>query len=232
MTVFVINLKTREDRRKHVLRESEEYGMTVHFVEAIDGSLIEQIDSGFLTTPALACWKSHLKTLQEVAKSSTDTCLVLEDDFEIIDFRKLQRILHKIEVSEWDIVQIGFLTHDFKEWISIKLMNFEASCFFFTALISKFVWAENLGLNKRLRVARAKTVPINFVPDDLRAGAHAYIISQKCAEDILARHGEQRVLTADGFFIATNWTRPYKTLRLRKSLIRQIDSASSIKGFK
>ena len=141
-------------------------------------------------------------------------------------------MLQKIELTDWDIIQIGFLTHDSKEWISIQLQNVEALLFNFISKVSARLWPENMGLNKKLRVGRARQVPSSFVPDDLRAGAHAYIISERYARIMLNEHSDQRVLTSDGLLIATNWTKPFKTLRLRKSLVRQIASESSIKGAK
>lgn len=231
MDVFVVNLKSREDRRFHALKESKKYELSVKFVEAVESGSIDPANLGFLTAPALACWKSHLKAFNLVANSKNHMCLILEDDFEFKDFHKIQRILRNIDLKDWDIIQIGFLTHDFKEWISIKLQNLEFLLFALIARLSTKIWLENEGLNKKLRVRRAKNVPLSFVPDDLRAGAHAYIIGEKCARDMIMEHSEQRVLTSDGLLIATNWTKPYKTLRLRKSLVRQISSKSSIKGY-
>ena len=227
----MVNLKSREDRKLHVIQESQKYGLSPKFVEAVDGNSIDPKNLGFLTAPALACWKSHLQVFDLVVTSGNQMCLVLEDDFEFEDFHKVQKVLQKIDLKDWDIIQIGFLTHDFKEWVSIKLQNLESLFFILTARLSLKIWGENEGLNRKLRVKRARNVSLGFVPDDLRAGAHAYIIGERCARSIILEHHEQRVLTSDGLLIATNWTRPYKTLRLRKSLVGQISSESSIKGF-
>lgn len=230
--IFVINLSARSDRRDHVNRESVKHGLSIHFVEAVESNNMEQADLGLLTAPALACWKSHLRVFQLILDSNFPFAIVLEDDFEFINSRSLKRKLSKIDLSNWDLVQIGFLTHDFKDWVSIKLQNLESFFFFAISRLLSRASFNSTALGNRLRVRRAMGVPFDYIPDDLRAGAHAYIISRDCARTLVRFHASQRLLTADGLLIALNWTKQFRISRLRKSLVRQFESPSSIKGVK
>jgi GR25 family glycosyltransferase involved in LPS biosynthesis len=227
--IYVINLRIRTDRKDHATLEASRHGLSVQFVEAVEGEKVDSADLGLLSAPALACWESHLSVFQLISNSSFQKAVVLEDDFEFTNFGHLLKKLKKIDLDNWDIVQVGFLTHDIKEWISIKLQNVES--FFFIGISRLFSTTplNGMDLKNRLRVKRAKDVPFGFIPDDLRAGAHAYIISRNCAQRLLNSHSSQRVLTTDGLFIALNWTKQFRTLRLQKSLVRQISSPSSIK---
>ena len=229
MPIFVINLKSRGDRRSHALSQSKKYALPIRFIEAVESHSISRSELGFLTAPAVACWKSHLFAFEQIINSGNTVGFVLEDDFEFTDFKKLQKVLDKVQVEDWDIIQVGFLTHDLKDWVLIKIQNIESGLFHVVAKLSLRIWGEGRGLTKKLRVGRSVGVPLKFVPDDLRAGAHAYILSRNCAKVLLDHHHNQRVLTTDGLMIASNWTKPFKTIRLRKSLVRQISSASSIK---
>ena len=213
----------------HARTESIKYGLPLQFVEAVESTRIDPMDLGLLTAPALACWKSHLRVFQLHSDSDYQTAIILEDDFEFVNYQRLSKKLRRINLADWDIIQIGFLTHDIKEWVSIKLQNMES---LFFILISRFfstIPIFGVNVENRLRVRRARDVPFGFIPDDLRAGAHAYIVSKNCAHNLLSSHSSQRVLTADGLLIALNWTKQFKTLRLHKSLVRQISSPSSIK---
>ena len=132
-------------------------------------------------------------------------------------------------MKQWDLIQIGFLNIGIRSRIDTLFANLESLLFYILARLSKrFSWISD-SIGDRLRVKRAEDVPWGYVPDDLRAGAHAYLITSKMAETLLKDYRNQNVLTADGFLIATNWTRPFRTLRLKKSLVGQTNSISSIK---
>lgn len=226
---YIINLTSRPDRKKHAIDQVSKFQLNSIFLEAVSVEELGPKNLGFLSPPAFACWQSHIKAFESFLKTEDLRVAVFEDDFRIKDFNTLESLIQRIDLADIGIVQIGFLANNYREKIDIVLKNFE---FVFFSLISRMC-AHNsffrVRFGNRLRVQRASGVPFGFVPDDLRAGAHAYIISRPAATRIVADFKEQKALTADGFLIASNWTKPFRTLRVHRSFVGQIDSPSSIR---
>jgi hypothetical protein len=82
-----------------------------------------------------------------------------------------------------------------------------------------------------LRIQRLQNVPSGFVSDDVRSGAHAYIVSRNFAK-ILISLNEPAFLTVDGLYSALAWDKYFRMIRVRHSLIDQSNSPSSIKPSK
>jgi GR25 family glycosyltransferase involved in LPS biosynthesis len=225
---FIINLADRHDRKKHCDSQIIQNKLNASYVGAVSAESITLNDPTFLSPPQKACWESHMIALEMLFKSVESYGLILEDDFVFLDLNRLNRLLSTIDFSDWDIIQIGFLATGFLERISISLKNIEALFFLgISILVSRNNKLQTL-FGSRLRVSRSKNLNFNFIADDLRAGAHAYIISKDTAARILHSVKDQQVLTIDGFFISTNWTRPFRSIRIKRSLVAQIDSRSSI----
>lgn len=227
--IYVINLEDRVDRFQESSLEARRCGIEVKFISAIDSHSLSVQKETFLTPQATACWLSHLKAMQELTDSGHDFGLILEDDFTVKRISKFKSTIENTNMNQWDLIQIGFLNIGIRSRIDTLFANLENLLFYILAkLVKKFSWVSD-SIGDRLRVKRAEDVPWGYVPDDLRAGAHAYLITSKMAETLLKDYRNQNVLTADGFLIATNWTRPFRTLRLKKSLVGQTNSISSIK---
>jgi GR25 family glycosyltransferase involved in LPS biosynthesis len=226
---YIINLASRTDRKQHVLDQISKFQLNAILLEAVSVDELEPKNLGFLTPPAMACWQSHLKVFESFLQTNEPRVVVFEDDFRIKDLAALERYIRRVNLEDFEIIQIGFLVNSYREQVDILLKNFEFSVF---SLLSR-VCVRNSFLRarfgSRLRLRRASGVPIGFVPDDLRAGAHAYILSRNAASRITNDFKEQNVLTADGFLIASNWTKPFRTLRLHRSFVDQIESPSSIR---
>lgn len=226
---YIINLASRPDRKNHAFDQISKFQLNSSFLQAVSVEELGPKNLGFLTPPAMACWQSHIKVFESFLKTNEPYVAVFEDDFRIKDLNTLDRLIRRVDLGYFEIVQTGFLANNYRERIDIALKNLEFVVFFLLARLcvrNPFLRAR---FGDRLRVQRASGVPLGFVPDDLRAGAHAYIISRSAAIRIIADFKEQNVLTTDGFLIASNWTKPFRTLRVHKSFVSQIDSPSSIR---
>ena len=226
---YVINLSSRPDRRDHALSQISRFGLNSKMIEAISVENLVNRDFGFLTPPAFACWQSHMKALEYFLASKEPFAIVLEDDFQIDKFEALQRSLRKINLDDFDIIQIGYLVNNLRERIEIFGKNVETIVFLCLSKLINVSPVLNSKYANRLRVKRAYGVPVGFVPDDLRAGAHSYFISRSAAQKIVSNFRMQNILTVDGFLISTNWTRPFRTIRVSRSHISQMKSPSSIR---
>ena len=228
-TFYVINLASRSDRRQHALDQISRFGLNSIFIDAVSVDKLTTDEFGFLTPPAFACWKSHMKAFESFLASGDSMAVILEDDFQIDNFQALQRTLRKLNFENFDVVQIGYLINNYRERLEIFFKNMEFLVFLSLRKIIHLYPTLNSKYARRLRIQRVVDVPIGFVPDDLRAGAHAYIVSRSAAQRILSSFGEQNILTMDGFLISTNWTRPFRTIRVSRSHISQMNSPSSIR---
>jgi GR25 family glycosyltransferase involved in LPS biosynthesis len=170
-----------------------------------------------------------MKALRELVDSGYEYGLILEDDFAVKNVSRFKRVLIEAGEIDWDICQIGFLNNGVRSKIDLLLANFESYFFVFLANLATRYSKFSAKVGNRLRVRRAQNIGFHFAVDDLRAGAHAYFIKTDIAKIILRDYENQKLLTTDGFLISTNWTRPFKSLRLKKSVVGQSNSKSSIR---
>jgi GR25 family glycosyltransferase involved in LPS biosynthesis len=229
MRSYIINLSSRPDRRKHALDQVSQFQLNSVILDAISVQDLGLNNLGFLTPPAMACWQSHVKGFETFLQTNYPYAIIFEDDFRINSISALERYLRKVDLEDFDIIQLGFLVNNHRERLDLILKNLEFVVFF---LLSRTIARSShltARFGNRLRLQRARDVPLGFVPDDLRAGAHAYIISRPAALRIVSEFKEQNILTADGFLLSTNWTRPFRTLRVYRSFVDQINSRSSIR---
>ena len=228
MNAYVINLSHRKDRWASVLLQSELLPFEIHRFEATDSRDFGGSEISLLPAAVLACFDSHKRLLGEFLKTDENFALILEDDFTIgkslkeFDFENLCSM-------GFDFIQIGFLRTTIFQHISIINRNFfdflyKTGCCLislpFTRLIlrpfsSKILLKEQTGVSRRI------------VLHDVRPGTHAYIVSRKLATAI-QKINSPAFLSADGLYIALGPLRTFKMGRLRKSLIGQSNSPSSI----
>ena len=226
---YVINLPSRPDRRQHLVSQTSKFGLNSIVIDAISVQELGLRDLGFLSPPALACWESHMKAFEAFLQTKKSSAIIFEDDFQIKNMSAIDRCLQNVTFEDFVIVQIGVLVNNYRERLEMFLKNLE---FLFFTLVSRLCISSaffDARFGHKLRVQRARNVPFGFVADDLRAGAHAYLISRPAALRIVSDFKNQNILTTDGFLIASNWTRPFRTLRFYKSLVNQIASPSSIR---
>jgi GR25 family glycosyltransferase involved in LPS biosynthesis len=109
MSVNVINLRRRADRREAMLAECERVGVDAVFVDAVDGQDLEVPDFWRNTAGAYACYLSHLRLLeQSVDAGVPGDIIVVEDDVLLdADFTPvLDRIL-AAPVRPFDLLYLG-----------------------------------------------------------------------------------------------------------------------------
>lgn len=104
--VYIINLKSREDRRKQVARELERIEISVDhdrikFFEAVR----PEDAGGFPSIGARGCFCSHLEVLKRAEKESTRAFLILEDDvvFSSAFMKAAPGVAADLKTNPWDI---------------------------------------------------------------------------------------------------------------------------------
>jgi GR25 family glycosyltransferase involved in LPS biosynthesis len=227
---MLINLDHRNDRLASALDEAKKIDLDLIRVKATDAHDISYIPD-FVTKGALACWDSHRAAMRYLLDSSHDYAIVLEDDFQLVHQKQFQALVcDPSKFKDVDIFQFGFLVNDYKERFDLLFRNTENLLFSLLGKLDFRISGKTVTLKNRLRVRRKLNVPINWVADDFRAGAHAYLISRTAAQRILELNSPT-FLTTDAFFSSLNSGRAFRIYRSRKSLIGQMDSPSSIKNW-
>jgi GR25 family glycosyltransferase involved in LPS biosynthesis len=225
---YLINLGTRLDRLNSSVIEAKKLELNLIRVEAIPASA-KPSNGGLLSPSAHACVESHMTALRLFLATDSEHCLILEDDFIVLSRKRVVATFGRIDLRDWDFVQIGFLNTGFRDRIFRSLTNYETSIIRVIETLDRHFLPKSLMISSRLRIKRIKKVPRGFVPDDIRSGAHAYVISRKMAEKVILLNNPI-FLTADGFYSALAWDKSFKIIRVRKSFINQSNSPSSIKN--
>ena len=79
--IIVINLKRDKLRRQYMkenLCKNLKKNINIHFINAIDGNLLEK--KGNLSMNHIACSMSHLKAWDYVMENNIENFIILEDD--------------------------------------------------------------------------------------------------------------------------------------------------------
>lgn len=225
---MLINLDSRPDRLSESLIEAEDSNLSFLRIPAVGISDIVDSSTDFLSRPAKACLESHLKCYRELLNSDFDFALVLEDDFEIKSRIKFARTLKNCDWEEFDLIQLGFLYMDIWHRLDVLLKLSKNLVFESLELFSKCNYTLKVKMQSRFEVRKRNLVPRGFIIDDLRSGAHAYLISKKMAEALLDMSGVI-YLPIDSFLGTLQYTNRFRLIRSKSSLVRQRKSLSSIK---
>lgn len=182
----------------------------------------------FVTSAVAAIWQSHKNALEKFLSTEDNFALILEDDF-LIKKNFVEEFLRIKNLKNFDFVQVGFLTINKKELFEIKYSN----CFdFILKTLSKFtVIFPNFSkrFSEKFFLLRQIGKPFHLVLDDVRPGAHAYIVSRHFASKVISLN-DPTFLSADLFYMSLAQMRTFDMARLRKSIVEQSGSASSIKS--
>lgn len=229
MTKFetlIINVAARTERRGNMTMRMAEKQISGDFVRATEPKDLPSEEKYFLTQTAESVWRSHWECLKKSSEYTKPT-LILEDDA-LINFGKkdIESLVEIMEKQNLDFIQIGYLTINLAENFSIRVRNVYS---FFTrnALASRLF--KVFGFKE---VGRAKTqqwrkaLPKDFVVNDIRYGAHCYLVSPKFANEILPLNSPA-FLPADDFYVALGHSKTFKMIRLRKSRSPQDGTPSS-----
>jgi GR25 family glycosyltransferase involved in LPS biosynthesis len=223
---LVINVHARTDRRVSISQHLVDKGVKFEIVRAVEPEEPSSAEKLFLTDTAKAVWLSHQKCLKIAAIKEAPT-LILEDDAVLkMTLPQIEALSSIMSVHGIDFIQLGYLNINVAETVSIKLRNTYG---FFTRNAIASGLFRVFGFKE---VGRAKKqtwrteLPKNFVVNDVRYGAHCYLVSPKFASQILALNSPA-FLPADDFYVALSRAKSFKMIRLKESLCQQDGSESS-----
>ncbi len=103
-TVYIINLRTRPDRRSEMAEQLERIGLGF---ESPNLRLFEAIKpddpAGFPTVGARGCFMSHVAVLRDAGRRGASSVLILEDDLNFCENfgTRFSAIARRLEASDW-----------------------------------------------------------------------------------------------------------------------------------
>lgn len=217
---FVINLDKETSRWKNCELQAQKFGLEITRVSAVSITDLPQKEESFVSSGVRAVWLSHMKSLERFLSTDASHALILEDDFQIEDSKKLHSFLASQSVLAHDLVQLGFLEPGPDIALRVKVANFETAFFRFVAKLGNLPYFKEASFRNRLRVKEAREMPQGFTADDFQPGAHCYLISRRLAISVLKLNSPQ-FLCIDDFFTALSQMRTFKSIRIRKSIVSQ-----------
>jgi GR25 family glycosyltransferase involved in LPS biosynthesis len=177
------------------------------------------------TEPAVAaCWLSHKKAISEFLETDYSHALILEDDF-VFSTPEVNGLIKNVINSNLDLIQLGFLKTTFKERVFIQIENIYDRLIRIYSLAVKF--PSKLKHSEKTLITERVGLSARFVMNDLRPGAHGYIVNKKAARYILALN-DPIFLSTDDLFKSLGNMRYIRMARLRRSAISQAGLVSSI----
>jgi hypothetical protein len=217
---YVINLDSRVDRWTDVKAQSSQLGIEIVRISAVTHETVSP--SPFVTRVIAATWQSHQRAMGSFLESDDDFGLIMEDDFVMSRGFELKGFdLHSTLRS--DFFQLGFLITGPTDRIQVLVNGYVDASLKFLRFASK--GAKNL--KGKLLIREQFGIPFNVVCNDIRPGAHAYIVSREFAR-AAQKINSPEFLSADAVFMSMGWMRSFKMLRLRKSVFGQSKSQTSI----
>jgi hypothetical protein len=198
--------------------------LEIHRVPAI--SIESVVVSPYVAKVIAATWQSHQKAMKMFLESSEEYALIMEDDFVLSNRWALDRMQLSHTLGA-DFLQVGFLITNSIDRIQITLNSiFDGFLKVLHKLSDLFGFIRNR-LGKKLLIREQSGIPFQIVCNDIRPGAHAYIVSRAFAQAALQINSPE-FLSADAVYMSMGWMRSFKLLRFRRSLIAQSNSESSI----
>lgn len=224
MKAYVINLESRKDRWADVEAQSSLLGVEVIRVAAVTTETASP--SAFVTKVIAATWQSHQLAMESFLESNDDFGIIMEDDFVISRRFKLKDfdIHSKLKA---DFFQLGFLITGPTDQVQILINTLVDTSLKLLRIVSRSSKFFRKNLGGRLLIREQSGIPFGVICNDIRPGAHAYIVSREFAQ-AAQKINSPEFLSADAVFIAMGWMRSFKMLRLRRSVIGQSDSKTSI----
>ena len=224
VNAYVINLKSRADRWRDVLNQADALG--VPLIQVVAVTLGEVSKNGFVTPPVRATWMSHQKAMKLFLESGDQYGLILEDDF------VLEKTWEKLDLEQYasmgfDFLQVGYLITTPLDQIELSIKSsFDLFLKILQRVTSRGILSDSKFANRFL-LREQKLVPFGLVCNDVRPGAHAYIVSRNFA--LAAQElNLPVVLSTDALYMALGWMRSFKFLRTRRNYVSQSKSVTSI----
>jgi GR25 family glycosyltransferase involved in LPS biosynthesis len=207
-----------------VIAQKDNLGLRIQRVSAVNVDSV--VASPYVTPVIAATWQSHQKAMHEFLESSEEYALIMEDDF-VLTRRWRPELLHLCVSLKADFLQVGFLITNSVDRIQISLNGIFD---FLLKVLRRMTTLPGFIGNRvgdKLLIREQSGIPFMIVCNDVRPGAHAYIVSRAFAEAALQINTPE-FLSADAVYMSMGWMRSFKLLRFRRSLIGQSNSDSSI----
>lgn len=224
MKAYVINLDSRSDRWADVISQSSRLGLEICRIPAVTSETA--VFSPFVKQVIAATWQSHQKAMQIFLESNDEFALIMEDDF-VLSNRWKPELLHYCTALRADFLQVGFLITNSIDRVQIFLNGTLDAFLKILSKIARFLGFVGGRLRNKLLIREQLGIPFNIVCNDIRPGAHAYVVSRDFAKAALQINSPE-FLSADAVYMSMGWMRSFKLLRFRESLVGQSNSKSSI----
>lgn len=226
MRAFLINLDSREDRLSSASLQLSRFNVPFTRVSAVGIEPNFETKFPYVTPHIAAIWLSHQKALVAFLETTEEYGLILEDDFVITSSKKeLAEAFNLAKAG--DIIQIGFLNINFFEWVNVKFRNLRDLIFKVLNFYSKSGLPAASYFGGRFLIYSQEGLPIKLVAHDFRAGAHAYLVNRAFASSVL-NFNKPLLFSVDQFYISLSTMKSFKISRIRKSLVTQSSSPSSV----
>ena len=223
MKMYVINLDERQDRLTSLDSEIKKFGFEAIRIPAINANELNESNYPFVSREVAACFLSHIKALDTFIDSGDMYGLIVEDDFQVL---KKFPISLTLMMGNLNFLQIGFLKTSIFERFAIVYQNIWN---FALGILLRLGTQFNVyqSILHRFLLQERKGVSLAIVLNDVRPGAHAYLVDRKFA--MYCRQINNPIaLSADALFIAISQMRTVKMGRTRKSYVGQSKSSTSI----
>jgi GR25 family glycosyltransferase involved in LPS biosynthesis len=195
-------------------------------VSKIEISPKSEASRKYITDSVLAIWESHKKAFRKFLDTEDEYALILEDDFRLI--KKIKFLCESwMADQKLDFFQVGYLVTRNKELLDIKYANIADLALKSAHHISNSEIFKVGTVANKFRVKSQQGIRFKTVLDDIRPGAHAYVVSRKFAEESLSLN-DPAFLSTDLFFMSLGQMRTFRMGRIRISRIGQSDSSSSV----
>jgi GR25 family glycosyltransferase involved in LPS biosynthesis len=199
-------------------------------VDLLNINLLKTFDSK-VQLSSISLTLKHFHAYSIIA-DTYDSALILEDDAVLeVKVEVLIKMLEDMKENDLDLIQVGFLTLNVFDGISIasrNLYNFFVRNTIFVNIFRMF------GLREAERSKKQfwrKKIPSKYVVNDIRYGGHAYFISPRFASAVLELNSPS-FLSLDDFFVSLSKMKSFRMVRLKHSRARQLGNLSSFSGSK
>ena len=226
MKAYLINLDSRQDRLSEATKQLELFGIDFERIPAVESNGGLTSAHPFVTSSVAAIWLSHLKAITTFLDSGDDFALILEDDLEIIcSSQQLAAALGAS--SKYDFLQLGFLVTNFIDRIDYRFANIQDRVLKILSNYSSTSLPFSSYFRSKFLVYDQYGVPSEIVKQNIRAGAHAYVVSRDFAK-LLLNFNFPILFSTDQFYISLATMRSFNMARPRFALITQTNSRSSV----
>ena len=226
---YVINLRSRADRRIEFERKHRHLRLDFQYIEAVDGASLDTT-AHFSPPNVAACWLSHQKVAELLLASDDEFALVLEDDA-ILDFRIMDLVNRESELSavKLDLFQVGYNIQANRVASGHKDSSLRTRLMLLCLMdrIIERIPIIHSNFCKTHNIHTILNLPHPCVLGLFETGTHAYIISRNLAR-IIVRFNNPVLLPADIALCEIAKLENVNMARPSSTFSKQSDSTSSI----